>query len=83
MLSFLRPQPEPHSRNGIHGTMSDSAGNAALEVQQRLADAGAEAKKQFGDVEELLKTWIKTRPGLTLGAALAAGVLIGWLIKRR
>jgi ElaB/YqjD/DUF883 family membrane-anchored ribosome-binding protein len=83
MLSFSRPQPEPHSRNGIHGTMSETAGNAALEVQQRLADAGAEAKKQFGDVEELFKTWIKARPGLTLGAALAAGVLIGWLIKRR
>jgi len=83
MLSFLRPQPGPHSSNGIHGTMSDTAGNSALDVQQRLADAGAEAKKQFGDVEELIKSWIKTRPGLTLGAALAAGVLIGWLIKRR
>jgi ElaB/YqjD/DUF883 family membrane-anchored ribosome-binding protein len=83
MKSFLRPQPDPHSSNGIHGIMSDTAGNAALEVQQRLADAGAEAKKQLGDVEELIKTWIKTRPGLTLGAALAAGVLIGWLIKRR
>jgi ElaB/YqjD/DUF883 family membrane-anchored ribosome-binding protein len=63
--------------------MSDTAASTALEVQQRLADAGAEAKKQFGDVEEMVKTWIKTRPGLTLGAALAAGVLIGWLIKRR
>jgi len=83
MLSFLRPQPDPHSSNGIHGTMSDTAANASLELQQRLADAGAEAKKQFGDVEEVLKAWIKARPGLTLGAALAAGVLIGWLIKRR
>jgi ElaB/YqjD/DUF883 family membrane-anchored ribosome-binding protein len=83
MLSFLRPQPGPHGSNGIHGNMSDTAGNTAVELQQRLADAGAEAKKQFGDVEELIKEWIKTRPGLTLGAALAAGVLIGWLIKRR
>ena len=49
MLSFLRPQPDPHSSNGIHGTMSDTAANASLEVQQRLADAGAEAKKQFGE----------------------------------
>jgi ElaB/YqjD/DUF883 family membrane-anchored ribosome-binding protein len=83
MLSFLRPQPGPHSTNGIHGTMSDTAGNTAQELQQRLADAGAEAKKQFGDLEELIKACIKARPGLTLGAALAAGVLIGWLIKRR
>jgi hypothetical protein len=83
MLSFLRPRPDPHSSNGVHGTMSDPAGSTALELQKRLADAGAEAKKQFGDVEELIKTLIKTRPALTLGAALAAGVLIGWLIKRR
>jgi ElaB/YqjD/DUF883 family membrane-anchored ribosome-binding protein len=63
--------------------MSEIAGNTALEVQQRLADSSAEAKKHLGDVEELIKSWIKARPGLTLGAALAAGVLIGWLIKRR
>jgi ElaB/YqjD/DUF883 family membrane-anchored ribosome-binding protein len=83
MLSFLRPQPGPHRTNGTHGTVSEAAGNATLELQQRLVDAGVEAKKQFGDVEELLKACIKARPGLTLGAALAAGVLIGWLIKRR
>jgi ElaB/YqjD/DUF883 family membrane-anchored ribosome-binding protein len=83
MLSFSRPQPGPHRSNGSHGTMSGTAGSTAVELQQQLADAGAEAKKQFGDVEELIKEWIKTRPGLTLGAALAAGVLIGWLIKRR
>jgi ElaB/YqjD/DUF883 family membrane-anchored ribosome-binding protein len=83
MLSFLQPRPDRHSTNGSHGAMSDTGSNTALELQQRLADAGAEAKKQFGDVEDLIKTWIKTRPGLTLGAALAAGVLIGWLIKRR
>jgi ElaB/YqjD/DUF883 family membrane-anchored ribosome-binding protein len=83
MLSFLRDRSDPHSSNGIHGMMSETAATAAGELGQRLADVGAEAKKQFGDVEELIKTWIKTRPGLTLGAAVAAGVLIGWLIKRR
>jgi ElaB/YqjD/DUF883 family membrane-anchored ribosome-binding protein len=81
MLSFLRDKD--HGSNGIHGMVSDSAASATGELQQRLSDVGSEAKKQFDDVEELIKTWIKTRPGLTLGAALAAGVLIGWLIKRR
>jgi hypothetical protein len=84
MLSFLQPPPPDHDKgNGIGRTVSDITGNIPRELEQRLADAGAEAKKQFGDVEELLKSWIKTRPGLTLGAALAAGVVIGWLIKRR
>jgi ElaB/YqjD/DUF883 family membrane-anchored ribosome-binding protein len=63
--------------------MSSSAADIAEEARQRLTEAGEEAKKRFGDVEEMVKTWVKTRPGLTLGAALAAGVLIGWLIKRR
>jgi ElaB/YqjD/DUF883 family membrane-anchored ribosome-binding protein len=63
--------------------MNDTASTALGEVQQQLSAAGAEAKKHFGDVEALITTWIKTRPGLTLGAALATGVLIGWLIKRR
>jgi ElaB/YqjD/DUF883 family membrane-anchored ribosome-binding protein len=72
-----------HSGNGSHGMMSTTAADVADEARQRLTEAGEEAKKRFGDVEEMVKTWVKTRPGLTLGAALAAGVLIGWLIKRR
>jgi ElaB/YqjD/DUF883 family membrane-anchored ribosome-binding protein len=83
MLSFLRPSSDPHSSNGSHGIVGDTAGNIAEEARQYLSDAGEEAKKQFSDVEDLIKSWIKTRPGLTLGAALAAGVVIGWLIKRR
>ena len=82
MLSFLHFLSGRHSPNGLRGTMSDKAGEAAP-PRERLAEAGAGVEKQLGDVEELIKTWIKTRPGLTLGAALAAGVLIGWLIKRR
>ena len=82
MLSFLHFLSDRHSRNGLHGTMSDTAGEAASPLE-RLAEAGAGLEKQFGDVEELIKAWIKTRPALTLSAAVAAGVLIGWLIKRR
>jgi hypothetical protein len=62
--------------------MSATASEAAPALE-RLAEAGAGLEKRFGDVEEVIKSWIKTRPGLTLGAAFATGVLIGWLIKRR
>jgi hypothetical protein len=42
------------------------------EARVRLLEAGA-----------MINTVITTRPALALGAALAAGVVIGWLIKRR
>jgi ElaB/YqjD/DUF883 family membrane-anchored ribosome-binding protein len=42
------------------------------EAQARLKDAG-----------DIVKTMITNRPALALGAALAAGVFLGWLIKRR
>ena len=82
MFPFSRRRSD-HFGNGIHGAMSSSVSDIAEDARERLTYAGEEAKKQFGDIEELVKTWVKTRPGLTLGAALAAGVMIGWLIKRR
>jgi hypothetical protein len=42
------------------------------EVRRRLASAGA-----------LVRGMVITRPALALGAALATGVMFGWLIKRR
>jgi hypothetical protein len=62
--------------------MRDNASEAARPLE-RLGEVGAGLEKQFGNVEEMIKSWIKTRPGLTLGAAFATGVLFGWLIKRR
>ena len=44
----------------------------ADEARLRLAEAGA-----------MINTVVTTRPALALGAALAAGVVVGWLIKRR
>jgi ElaB/YqjD/DUF883 family membrane-anchored ribosome-binding protein len=73
----------PHSGNGSHGSAGIATGDFAEEARQRLDEVSEEVKKRVGDVEELVKMWVKTRPGLTLGAALAAGVVIGWLIKRR
>jgi ElaB/YqjD/DUF883 family membrane-anchored ribosome-binding protein len=80
MFSFLRPS---HSGNGIRGGSIAMASDFADEARQRLEEAGDEAKKRLGDVEAMVKNLVQTHPGLTLGAALAAGVLIGWLIKRR
>jgi ElaB/YqjD/DUF883 family membrane-anchored ribosome-binding protein len=80
MFSFPKA---PHTGNGLHAISASTAGELVEGAREYLDQAGEEAKKRFGDVEELVKTWVRTRPGLTLGAALAAGVVIGWLIKRR
>jgi ElaB/YqjD/DUF883 family membrane-anchored ribosome-binding protein len=48
------------------------AGEILALAQDYLADAG-----------EFVKDVVQNRPALALGAALAAGVILGWLIKRR
>jgi len=53
-------------------SMAASASEMAREAQGRLAEAG-----------EFVKSVIINRPVLALGAALAAGVFLGWMIKRR
>ena len=42
-----------------------------------------EAQAWLKDAGDMLKTVITNRPALALGTALAAGVFLGWLIKRR
>ena len=49
-----------------------AAGEVFARAQEYLAEAG-----------EIVKDVVHNRPVLALGAALAAGVILGWLIKRR
>jgi ElaB/YqjD/DUF883 family membrane-anchored ribosome-binding protein len=49
-----------------------NASEIAQEAQERLREAG-----------DIFKNAVTNRPVLALGAALAAGVCLGWLIKRR
>jgi hypothetical protein len=41
------------------------------------------ARMKITEAGTILNNVITTRPALALGAALAAGVVVGWLIKRR
>ena len=73
MISIFGTHHEPSPTNGIRGSaLADSSGELVEETKKRLAE-----------VEELVRDVVTTRPALALGAALAAGVVIGWLIKRR
>jgi ElaB/YqjD/DUF883 family membrane-anchored ribosome-binding protein len=50
-------------------TDRDPGGERDLINPRRLADAAEE--------------WIVQNPGVALGAALAVGVFVGWLVKRK
>ena len=62
------------ARNQTSSQYSDqgAAGEVIAQAQQYLAEAG-----------EVVKDVIANRPAVALGVALGAGVLLGWLIKRR
>lgn len=49
-----------------------AAGEMLARAQEYLAEAG-----------EMVKDVVNHRPALALGVALATGVVLGWLIKRR
>jgi len=73
MISFTSSRTDPSTSNGDSvSPLIGSAGEIAAEARQRLAEA-----------EEILKTVVTNRPLLAVGVALAAGVILGWLIKRR
>jgi hypothetical protein len=62
------------SRSRSSSLLPDGKGGSEVlaQVQDYLAEAG-----------ESVKSVIVKRPALALGAALAVGVVLGWLIKRR
>jgi ElaB/YqjD/DUF883 family membrane-anchored ribosome-binding protein len=73
MVSFTSTRTDPSTTNGESiSQLGGGAGEIAAEARQRLAEA-----------QEILKNVVTNRPLLAVGAALAAGVLLGWLIKRR
>ena len=72
MISFATTRTDRSSVNDPDAGLLGGAGEIAAEARQRMAEA-----------EEILRTAVTDRPLLAVGAALAAGVLLGWLIKRR
>jgi hypothetical protein len=62
------------ARNQTSSSSSEqgATGEVLAQAQEYLAEAGA-----------IVKDVIQNRPALALGVALATGVILGWLIKRR
>ena len=59
------------------------------EASARSAESGAGgeilalAQDYLAEAGTIVKNVVNNRPALALGAALATGVVLGWLIKRR
>ena len=61
------------ARNQRSGSADQGgAGEVLVQAREYLAEAG-----------EVVKDVVNNRPALALGVALATGVILGWLIKRR
>jgi ElaB/YqjD/DUF883 family membrane-anchored ribosome-binding protein len=73
MIAFASSRTDPSTSDGESVyPLIGSAGEIAAEARHRLAEA-----------DEIVKTVVTNRPLQAIGAALAAGVILGWLIKRR
>jgi hypothetical protein len=71
LLNTARPGLQA-SNDQDNISVSENVRIFADEARVRLLEAGA-----------MINTVVTTRPSVALGAALAAGVVVGWLIKRR
>jgi ElaB/YqjD/DUF883 family membrane-anchored ribosome-binding protein len=78
---FARARSDSERGNGLH--LAAVQDEASAGPGRRLADAGEQAAKRLSEGRDLLETLVRKQPAVALGAALAAGVIIGWLIKRR
>jgi ElaB/YqjD/DUF883 family membrane-anchored ribosome-binding protein len=62
---------------------SSTDGESVTALASGAGEIAAEARRKLAEAEEILKDAVTNRPILAIGAALAAGVILGWLIKRR
>jgi len=72
VITFAKTHSDARSSDEGGAALVEGAGEIVELAREYLAHAG-----------EILRDVIKNRPELALGAALAAGVVLGWLIKRR
>jgi ElaB/YqjD/DUF883 family membrane-anchored ribosome-binding protein len=80
------PRPEDDPMIAFASSLTDPSsvdqGNASA-LMEKAGDIAEEARQRLAEADEILKTVINDRPALAIGVAVAVGVILGWLIKRR
>jgi hypothetical protein len=71
----------PLTQNRSNSIQAD--GEESIFPGADVAEITNEVQAWLEDAGDMLKSVITNRPALALGTALAAGVFLGWLIKRR
>ncbi len=74
--------PFRYRGDGLHGGTSPPIGERLL-PQERSREPASESAATGSKIAERTRQFILDNPGICLSAALAIGVLIGWLVKRR
>ena len=65
---------------------TQQAGNYADQAEEwkaRAFEAAATARERFAGANVFVKDYVTKQPARAIGVALALGVVLGWLIKRR
>jgi hypothetical protein len=66
----------------VRGPQTSSAGDG-FSIGEDVGIFADRARARLLQAGAMINTVVTTRPAVALGAALAAGVVVGWLIKRR
>jgi ElaB/YqjD/DUF883 family membrane-anchored ribosome-binding protein len=76
--------------NALLKATSDDADKATKEARDKLAERLTEYRERYADVEhaivgraEQVDHFVKDKPYQAAGAALGAGLLIGWFFSRK
>lgn len=63
--------------NQVAGTVQDKVGQVKEQAQDALEQARAKAEDAYGDLE----TYVREKPAASVGVALAAGLVLGLLLR--
>ncbi len=55
----------------------------AFDLRERALELEATARERLAEGTEWVKEYVAKEPVRALGIALGAGIILGWLIKRR
>ena len=69
--------------NRISDDLTGAAASAAQQLEQGAADMSANLQREAQKWLSQLEQQVKANPALAVGVALAAGLTLGMLLKRR
>jgi hypothetical protein len=79
----MNPPFPLHDEELLMISIARNRSSSSSSDQRGAGEIVAQAQEYLAEAKEVVKDMVTNRPALALGAALTAGVILGWLIKRR